>query len=256
MGKRTEHAPGTFSYVELSTNDADGAKSFYGELFGWDYDDNPLPEEAGGGVYTLCKVQGDTAAAIFESDGPLPPHWNNYVTVESAEAAQAKATDLGGNVMMETMDVMGLGRMAALADPTGAAFMVWEPLQTIGAERVNDPGCLTWNELHTSDVDTAVEFYTGLFGWNADEMETGGGPRYVIVKVGDRSNGGVMGVQEGEPPNWMPYFVVESRDAAADKAGKLGGKDLARMEMPMGRIAALQDPQGAAFAIWEGQTDD
>jgi predicted enzyme related to lactoylglutathione lyase len=158
--------------------------------------------------------------------------------------------------MMETMDVMGLGRMAALSDPTGAAFMVWEPLQTIGAERVNDPGCLTWNELHTTDVDAAVEFYTGLFGWNSDEMETGGGPRYVIVKVGDSSNGGVMDAQEGEPPNWMPYFVVESRDQAADKVGELGGTELVRLEMPMGKIAALQDPQGAAFAIWEGQTDD
>jgi predicted enzyme related to lactoylglutathione lyase len=256
MGTRTEYPPGAFSYVELSTNDATGAKSFYGELFGWDYEDNPLPEEAGGGVYTLCKVQGDTAAAIFESDGALPPHWNNYVTVESAEAAQAKAKELGGNVMMETMDVMGLGRMAALADPTGGAFMVWEPLQTIGAERVNDPGCLTWTELHTSDVDAAVEFYTGLFGWNADEMDTGGGPRYIVVKVGDRSNGGVMGTQEGEPPNWVPYFVVEGRDAAADRAVELGATEHVRMEMPAGKFAALQDPQGAAFAIWEGQTDD
>jgi len=255
MGKRTEHKPGTFSYVELSTSDADAAKSFYGGLFGWDYEDNPLPEEAGGGVYSLAKVQGDTAAAIFASDR-TPPHWNNYVTVESAEAAQAKAAELGGTVLMETMDVMGLGRMAALADPTGGAFMVWEPIKTIGAERVNDPGCLTWNELHTPDIDAAVEFYTGLFGWETAEMDTGGGPRYIIAKVGDRSNGGIMGAQEGAPAHWLPYFVVPDRDGAAVGAGEHGGKELMRMEMPMGKIAGIQDPQGAVFAVWEGQTDD
>jgi uncharacterized protein len=256
MGTRTEYEPGTFSYAELSTSDQEGAKSFYGRLFGWDYEDVPLPEEAGGGVYTLCKVEGDTAAAIFGSDGPLPPHWNNYVTVESAADAQAKASELGGDVMMEVMDVMGLGRMAALADPTGGAFMVWEPHGNIGAERVNEPGCLTWNELHTPDPDTALEFYRGLFGWSTEDMNTGGGPRYVVVRVGDRSNGGVMNTQEGEPPNWVPYFVVEDRDAAAEAAGEQGGTELMRMEMPMGRIAFLQDPAGAVFAVWEGDTDD
>jgi predicted enzyme related to lactoylglutathione lyase len=256
MGKRTEYAPGTFSYVELSTDDADGAKSFYAELFGWDYEDNPLPEEAGGGVYTLCKVQGDTAAAIFESDGPLPPHWNNYVTVESAEAAQAKAAELGGSVMMETMDVMGLGRMAALADPTGAAFMVWEPIQTIGAERVNDPGCLTWNELHTTDVDAALEFYTAMFGWNTEEMDSGDGPRYVVIKVGERSNGGVMGTQEGEPSSWMPYVTVESRDGAVSKTEEGGGNVLASLEFERGLVAVMSDPQGAMFGVFEGEVDD
>jgi uncharacterized protein len=255
MGKRSEYKPGTFSYVELSTSDAGAAKSFYGGLFGWDYEDNPLPEEAGGGVYTLAKVQGDTAAAIFASD-QTPPHWNNYVTVESAEAAQAKAAELGGTVLMETMDVMGLGRMAALADPTGGAFMVWEPLKTIGAERVNDPGCLTWNELQTTDVDAAIEFYRGLFGWDTDEMDTQGGPRYVIVKVGERSNGGVMEAQGEMPSAWVPYFVVESRDGAADAATGNGATEMVRLEMPAGKIAMLADPQGAVFALFEGEVDD
>ena len=87
-------------------------------------------------------------------------------------------------------------------------------------------------------------------------MDTQGGPRYVIVKVGDRPNGGVMDAQEGEPPNWMPYFVVESRDDAVAKIGEAGGNVLAQMEFGPGNIAVMSDPQGAMFGIFEGDTDD
>jgi predicted enzyme related to lactoylglutathione lyase len=256
MGKRTKYEPGTFSYVELSTSDSDGAKEFYAGLLGWEYEDVPLPEEAGGGFYTQCKVQGDTAAAIFAGSGDVPPHWNNYVTVESADDAQAKAEELGAKVQMGVMDVMGLGRMAMLADPTGASFAIWQPLEGGGAERVNDPGSFTWNELHTPDDDAALEFNTGFFGWSTQEMETGGGPRYVVVQVGERSNGGIMGTQEGEPPNWMPYFTVESRDDAVALIGSSGGTVHAQMEFGPGEIAVATDPQGAAFGIFAGDVDD
>jgi predicted enzyme related to lactoylglutathione lyase len=256
MGKRTEYAPGTFSYVELSTSDAEAAKAFYGGLFGWAFDDTPLPEEAGGGVYTTCKVQGDTVAAIFKGDGSLPVHWNNYVTVESADDAQAKAAELGGRVMMEAFDVMEFGRMAALADPTGGAFALWEARASIGSERVNDPGCLTWNELHTPDVDAALAFYEGMFGWATDEMDTQGGPRYVIVSVGDRSNGGIMEAQGEEPTHWLPYFTVGDRDGACESAAELGGSEVTRLEMGPRKIAILADPQGAGFGIFEGEVDE
>jgi predicted enzyme related to lactoylglutathione lyase len=258
MGRRTEHPPGTFSWVDLTTSDTDGAKAFYGELLGWQFEDSEIPEEAGGGVYTMCRVQGDNAAAISGTrpGDPSPPHWNSYVTVESADEFASKAEGSGGNVLMEPFDVMDAGRMAVIADPTGAALAVWEPRDSIGAERVNDPGCLTWNELHTPDVDAALGFHTRFFGWNTEEMDTGGGPRYVVLRVGDRSNGGVMPTQQGEPPNWMPYLVVEDRDAAADKAKELGGTELVRMDMPQGQIGVFTDPQGAPFGIWAGQTDD
>lgn len=256
MGKRTEYAPGTFSYVELSTSDPEGAKSFYGAIMGWDYEDVQLPEEAGGGTYTTAKVQGDSAAAIFQGDGSLPPHWNNYITVESADDAAAKAKELGGQVMAEPFDVMTFGRMAAIADPTGGAFNAWEPRDSIGAERVNDSGCFTWNELHTPDVDAALEFYAGMFGWGTEAMETGDGPRYVVIEVGDRQNGGVMDAQEGEPPNWMPYFGVESREDAVAKTGEGGGNVLAQMQFGTGLVGVMSDPQGAMFGVFEGDFDD
>jgi uncharacterized protein len=253
MGTRTEHAPGTFSWVDLTTKDAAGAKDFYGRLLGWEFDDNEIP---GGGVYSMCSVGGENVAAIAPATESFPPHWNSYVTVASADEAAAKVKELGGDAIEEPFDVMEAGRMALLQDSTGAALCVWEPREAIGATRVNDPGCLTWNELHTPDPARALEFYTGLFGWGTEEMRGGDGPAYTIVKVGERTNGGVMAAQQGEPPNWLPYFTVESRDRTASVATELGGREFHRMDMEQGRIAIFADPQAAPFGVFEGEVDE
>lgn len=263
MGTRTSYAPGTFSWVDLSTTDQEAAKGFYADVFGWEYDDRDMGE---GAVYSMATVGGSAVAAIsgMPPGDEGPPRWSNYVTVEDAAAIAARASELGGAVAAEVFDVFDAGRMAVLQDPAGAFFMAWEPRETIGAERVNEPGCLSWNELGTTDVEGATRFYGELFGWRAEAMDTGGGPAYTVVFVGDRSNGGIREQspeerEGGVPPNWMPYFVVpDSVDATLAKVGALGGAVLfPAMDMPQGgRIAAVGDPQGAAFALWEGPVDD
>src|SRR5881394_2429618 len=187
MGKRTEYDPGTFSWVDLTTSDASAAKAFYGVLLGWEFEDDDIP---GGGTYTMCRVDGDYVAAIPSSTDQAPPRWNNYVTVASADDAAARAKELGATVIEEPFDVMAAGRMALLTDPTGATLCVWEPREAIGAGRVNEPGALTWNELHTPDVDAAAVFYGDLFGWTTEALDTGGGPPYSVIRNGERSNGG------------------------------------------------------------------
>jgi uncharacterized protein len=256
MGTRTEHAPGTFSWVDLTTKDGDAAKAFYSGLFGWEFDDSPIPEEFGGGVYSMCKVGGENVAAISPTTQDVRPHWNSYVTVASADDAAAKVKELGGTVVEEPFDVMEAGRMAPLQDPTGAMLAVWEPRGTIGAGRVNEPGCLTWNELHTPDPDTALEFYSGLFGWGSEHMEMEGGPGYTVIKLGERSNGGMLPTQQGEPPHWLPYFVVESREDAAEKVKSGGGREWIKMDMPQGKIAVFSDSEDVPFAVWEGEVQD
>jgi predicted enzyme related to lactoylglutathione lyase len=256
MGKRDSHEPGTFCWVDLSTSDADGAKAFYGELLGWEFEDSDMP---GGGVYTMCHVQGDAVAAIIQQD-EQPGHWNNYVTVVSADETAAKVKQLGANVLEEPFDVMEAGRMAVFADPSDAMLCVWQPQAHIGARRVNDPGCMTWNELQTRDPRTTAAFYAELFGWEMGSQEDDGRLVYVVIKNAGRSNGGIMPMteQHGDtPPYWLVYFTVASCDAAVAKARELGGEVLAGpIDLGAGRISVLTDPQGAAFAVFEGETDD
>jgi predicted enzyme related to lactoylglutathione lyase len=260
MGTRTSFEPGTFSWVDLQTTDTEAAKRFYGELFGWTYDERPAGE---GAMYAIALVDGSAAAAIapMPPGAQFPPHWNSYVTVESADAVSERARELGGSTPMQPFDVFDAGRMAVIADPTGAIVLGWEPRDNPGAGRVNDPGCFTWNELGTKDPATAADFYGALFGWTYDEQDMGPMGTYRIIKRGERSNGGIRPQSEMEadvPPNWLVYFTVEDIDATVAKVRDLGGAVLAPvMELPMGsRIAVVGDPQHAAFALFEGETDD
>ena len=121
----------------------------------------------------------------------MPTAWNSYVTVESADASAAKASEAGGNPMGEPFDVMEAGRMALIQDPTGAVLSVWEPRDSIGAHWVNGPGAITLNQLNTSDPQAAEQFYGGLFGWRTEQVGGGDQPYWGIYN-GDRLNGGMM----------------------------------------------------------------
>ena len=257
MGERTEYRPGTFSWADLATTDPDDAKRFYGDLFGWSYDDLPVGD---GLVYTMCRLGESTVAALNaqqedERRMGVPPHWNNYVTVADVDATAARARELGGSVLVEPFDVMTAGRMTVLQDPTGGILCGWTAGDSIGATRVNEPGCLTWNDLLSTDPPAAQEFYSGLFGWRYEEMDGSG---YFVCWNGDRTNGGMMKTPvEGMPSVWYPYFAVESVDAAKERIESSGGGISAGpTEVPVGRFVVATDRQGAMFAVYEGQFDD
>jgi predicted enzyme related to lactoylglutathione lyase len=255
MGTRDSYEAGTFSWVELATSDADGAKRFYGELFGWDYEDNEVGE---GQTYSMATRDGHHVAGLFGSD-QAPPHWTSYVTVRSAEDAAAHAEETGGNVMAEAFDVMDAGRMAVIQDPQGAVFAVWEPKEHPGARLVNSPGSLTWNDLMTSDVAEAAKFYCDMFNWEVAEME-GAPDERMVIRNGERLNGGIAKLPESMdevPPHWIPYFAVDDADQSAGRIGELGGKVMVEpIEIPAGRLAVASDPQGAVFAIFSGELED
>lgn len=259
MGKRESYAPGTFCWVDLATADAAGAKTFYGELFGWEADDMPAGEDA---TYTMLRLGDDYVGGLSEMaadqrEAGVPPHWLSYVSVEDASAAAARARELGGTVPGGAFDVLDAGRMALVEDPAGARLALWEPGRHAGAGRVNDTGCLAWNDLQTANPSPAADFYSALLGWEMEPIEQGGEVVYVTIKNGSSANGGIMPSQNDGPPHWLPYFTVASCNDALAKARDLGGEVLAGpMDIGAGKISVLRDPQGAVFAVYEGETDD
>jgi predicted enzyme related to lactoylglutathione lyase len=172
VGTRESYEPGTFSWAELATTDADGAKSFYSAVFGWSYDDNEVPD--GGGTYSMAQVDGTHVGAIFQADGPA--RWNSYITVEDAAETAEKAREAGATIHAEPFDVGDAGKMAVIQDPTGGVFSIWEPKDHIGAGLVNAHGALAWNDLMTYDVGEASEFYCELFGWEVAPVDMSGRP--------------------------------------------------------------------------------
>lgn len=114
-------------------------------------------------------------------------------------------------------------------------------------------GAFSWSELMTTDPEAAKKFYAELFGWQMEDypMEE---MTYTVVKVGEEGIGGIMGTPPetaGAPPNWGTYITVEDVDATVEKAASLQATVLSPpRDIPdVGRMAIIQDPQGAVFMV-------
>jgi len=114
-----------FVHVELNTNDVAKAKSFYGKLFDWKLED--IASEATGGTYTLIGVGEGTGGGLMKNPMPnAPSMWLAYVLVDDIEASTKKAKSLGGKVMKDVTEVMDMGWLSIIVDPTGAMLGLWK----------------------------------------------------------------------------------------------------------------------------------
>lgn len=245
------HPPGTPAWVDLGSADLDASRAFYGGLFGWEAPEGP--PEAGG--YTMFHLRGRQVAGLGPLQGGQPPSWSTYVYVADLDATTAAARDAGATIVVEPSDVMGAGRMAVMVDPSGAPISAWQPVTHQGAQIVNEPGSLVWNELTTGDTEKAKAFYTSVFGWGTELAPTEGmeGIEYTMFSNGGGPMAGMMRMTEefGDmPPHWMTYFGVEDADASALKVSELGGTVVVEpFDTPVGRTAVISDPAGAVFSI-------
>ncbi len=245
---------GVFSWVDLGTTDPEGAKSFYGGLFGWSFLDVPT---SSGMVYSMAQLEGYLVCGLGQMDPETqaqgaPPYWTSYVKHDDVDAVTARVGDAGGVVIMPSFDVDDTGRMAIIQDPSGAMVGVWQPGTHIGAQLVNIPNTLSWNELHTRDLEGAKSFYGAIFDWTFETDAQG----YVLVKAQDRIQAGMMTITEnmGEmPPIWAFYFLVEDANESVEKAKELGADVLVPVMTAgeIGDFSVLKDPQGAVFSIIE-----
>jgi uncharacterized protein len=259
VGRRSEYAPGTFCWVELGTPDQEAASAFYGALLGWEAGD---ASPGGDGSYTTMRLGGADVCGLFalpegrRATG-APPAWLSYVSVTDADAAAARCRQLGGTVASPPVEVRDRGRAALLADPQGAVLGVWQPRRHIGAGLVNDPGALTLNQLNTPDPTAAARFYGGLFGWEVAQVAAEPQP-YWSIRNAARLNGGMMALPPASPapPHWLVYFTSVDLDAAARAiADGGGGVVVPPTGIAATRIVVAHDPQGAYFALFEGEVD-
>ena len=254
------HPHGLFGWIDLTTTDVEAARAFYSGLFGWDSVDMPTPM---GPSYTMFSIGGNVVAGM----GPQPPGmaasgvpsmWNSYVIVADLDAVLEATGPAGGTVPMGAMDVMTQGRMAMIADPSGAVVGLWQPGDHQGADVFNSPGALTWNELMTRDLEAATAFYGSVFGWRWEES---GQPGYLLAMLDakdgdDKSNCGAMVMPAEVPaevPNyWSAYISVSDVDASVARATGLGGTVfLPVMAGGPGRFAGITDPTGAMLMLGE-----
>jgi predicted enzyme related to lactoylglutathione lyase len=243
MGAVEHYPDGTFCWIDLGTNDAAGAKAFYGGLFGWEFEDLPTGEK---GTYSTCRLKGRAVAGLY--DRAETPVWGSYLKVEDVDRAADRARELGADVVVEPFDTPGGGRVATVRDPAGAVVSLSQPGESFGAELVNQDWTWTWNELTSEDLAAGRDFYVALLGWTAEDAP-GPFPRTTFT-LGDLLIGGghAPAPQEDPTPRWNVTFWVPDVDQTVAGAQELGGKVvLPPMDIPAGRLTVVADPQGAVF---------
>ena len=248
----TSWPEGTPAWADVMVPDGEASRQFYTSLFGWDF-------QIGGeesGFYSQAMHGGRTVAGLGQSmpgqEGP-PPAWTTYLAVEDVGLVAERITGAGGSLMMAPMEVGEFGSMAVAVDPTGAVFGLWESGTHTGAQIVNEPGAMVWNETLSHDFETAKAFYGDVFGYGF--MDLGGdGFTYAGIEVDGSVVGGLGQLPDGTPASmpsvWMTYFQVEDTDAVVAQAQELGGT--VRQEprdSPYGRTAVLAGPAGEVFAV-------
>ena len=269
MPHMKEHAFSTFSWADVSSTDADGAKAFYGGLFGWDFTDitavdmmgTNLPPDLPGEtvMYTMCSLNGKLVCGLSRSmSEDMPTSWNAYVNVEDADATVARARELGGSADMGVMDIADSGRMAFIKDPNGGMCGIWQAHSHRGADVLGEPDTFTWAEHNTRDRGAATGFYTALFDWEAGSRPEA--PDYTLLRrKGANESDWVAGLREMDPrwpseipPTWVVYFRVANLDAKVQTVKGLGGSVMTDPEpFPFGRFCWAMDPQQGAFIIVE-----
>jgi len=252
---------GDFIWYELMTPDAEGSKTFYDAVVGWNIGE-------GVAEYNGYRMIG-TADDGF-TGGVLPitdemqqhgarPTWLGYLNARDVDAKLAEIESAGGKTLMGATDIPNVGRIAMVADPQGAPFYVMKPIPPEGKENQastvfspTDQGRCAWNELSTSDPVAARQFYGQQFGWTSDNfMPMGEHGEYRFIDNEGLTLGAIAGAMEGQHPHWRFYFRVPSVGSAKQTVEAKDGKVImGPMEVPGGdHIVIGIDPQGAEFAL-------
>ena len=250
----TEPAIGAPCWAELGTTDVPKAVEFYTALFGWTVSPDPRAEAGG---YTLAWLRDAAVASLSPLYAPgQPTAWTVSFAVLDADATTERAAERGGRVLMSPTDVFDSGRFAVLRDPAGALFSIWQPRAFPGFGRWDEPGAACWAQLATPDVATATAFYRALLGWSISD------DAHPHLSAGGRRFGGVRDTTAADVPDearahWLLYFKVPDTAAKAAQAVELGAQMLTGpVHHPgSGYFATLRDPQGAAFALYQGEGD-
>ncbi|EFL32901.1 hydroxylase [Streptomyces viridochromogenes DSM 40736] len=229
------YAEGVPCWVDAQLADVEAGKRFYGELFGWTFED-------WFGSFAQALKDGEPVAALVRKvDGRLPTVWTVYFATPDAVALARRVREAGGQVVSAPVPAGELGVTALVTDPEGAVFALWQPEEYPGFGRRHEPGTFAWAELYARDAEAADAFYgdlfqEALFGPDAE-------PDFGRAPVSD--------VFPAEmPPHFLVHFAVEDVPAALEDVLRLGGRVQAGpFEASYGTVAVVTDNQGASFAL-------
>ncbi len=259
-----EHHVGKVVWADLVTPDLDGAKRFYGGLFGWTFRDVP-----GDPNYALALLDGEPVAGMVHKAQPtglsLQPAWLTFLAVRDVVAAQQAAVQHGGKVLSEAHYIPHRGRQAVLADADGAVFAVLAADGGDPPDYLAAPGEWIWSSVLVKDAKQETEFYKSLLSYDIYDLASEGGSedpaQHYILSSDNYARAGLNSLPADSMrrhPHWLNFVRVTDAAAAAKKAVALGGRVLVepRLDRQGGSLAVLADPSGAPFGVMEWSDTD
>lgn len=256
---------GAFIWYELMTPNAAGAKTFYDSVVGWDIDAASSSPDNGMDYRMIKRSDGGFAGGLLAmppemvASGPKPG-WFGYVHTTDVDGTAEALVAKGGAIHLPPNDLAGVGRIAMVADPWGAAFYLMNP--TPPADQpdaqsdvfsVEQPQHVRWNELWSGDSAAAVALYGELFGWTTEgEMDMGPMGAYRFIAHDGIGIGAMCNTMPGgDGPRWNVYIGVDDIDRAIAAVTAGGGTLLGDpQEIPGGEYSVhIRDPQGIGVGL-------
>ena len=262
MARAEKYPQGTPCWVDLVTSDVGSAKSFYGQLFGWSFEERIIEFSGVELDYALAFNDEARVAGLYAPiEGMLgygaQASWLLQIAVDDVDTVCEQVVKLGGAVLRGALEIgPHAGRMAIVADPTGGVATLWQANQHIGAEVKSEHGALTWAHLRSSDAPAAAEFFRSLLGIAAEPSPDPDYAEYIVLKAESDPVGGIEPLPEALAQrkvgsHWEIFFQVDDVDATCERAVTIGGEvtapptDIGNYE----RVAIITDPQGAKFGV-------
>ena len=255
-----DHQVGKIVWYDLVTHDLAGVKRFYGELFGWQFQEDTENE-----TYTVINHNGRAIGGIvYTEPGTNEPNrsqWVSYLSVPDVDRAVEQVRDVGGVVHTKPLDLPERGRLAVVRDPQGALIALVR--STSGDPPDRDPPLneWMWTELWTTDLQAAGEFYHELVGYEFETRELYEETTYHVFQRDGKPRAGALEIKwEGIPPNWLAYVRVEDPAAIAAQVESLGGHVFLEPDDDIrnGDVAIIVDPSGAALTVqrWPPRSEE
>jgi predicted enzyme related to lactoylglutathione lyase len=242
--------PGRFVWHDLLTTDVNAAKRFYGDLFGWRFEDT----KRGDRPYVIARLASGPVAGLVDVSGiaDAGPQWLSFMAVVNIDKTIAAAQADGAKILVQPRD-LPLARAAVVADPQGAPLGLAQLRGSIPDPVQPTAGHFFWQEYLARDAAKALEFYKRLAAYEPALSDSRLGVEYHVLKKA-RGGAGLFQLPATAvdvQPNWLPYVLVDNPEALATRVTALGGRILvpAAPERRNRSLVVIADPSGAPLAL-------
>jgi predicted enzyme related to lactoylglutathione lyase len=253
-----ERHNGKVVWRDLLTNTPEASRRFYSELFGWEFEAPKVFVGVGGGnSYMLIRHNGELIGGMVDTNAlgkeENISQWITTISVADIDAAVERVAGAGGEVLNPPESIGDRGRMAIVADSTGALFAMIQTRDGDPSDSEPVQNGWLWDELWTDDVAGATGFYQAVLGFQYTDHDVEDTDKsYRVLKYADKPRAGVLkNPFVGESPVWVNYIRVEDPSAVTAKVENLGGRVLVEAQArPIGgEVAFIAGPSGAGVAV-------